>query len=126
MLVVIWDGNQLASTYPKATREKADPVIDMRQLLRSLCGGGSRQKENLLGRECWHFSQRDGANMNNVWLDAQSHFPVRLLREESSGERMDISYNQLPFSRGDANHNELFNIANLAPTERAQKYVGSR
>jgi hypothetical protein len=94
VLVVVFDGTQLAASNPKAPKS-LDPHLTMGKIFKDLGQAQMVGVEERDGHHCWHYNLRETDLTEDIWVDIQTRFPVHLEGVFSDGSRVRGQYTLL-------------------------------
>lgn len=94
ILVVVFDGVQLAASNPKAPAS-LDPRVTMGKIFKDLRQAEMVGVEERDGHHCWHYKFSEADLVEDIWVDILTRFPVHLEGVFKDGSRVRGQYTLL-------------------------------
>jgi len=94
ILVVVFDGTQLAASNPKAPKS-LDPHLTMGKIFKDLRQAEMVGVEERDGHHCWHYKLSETDLVEDIWVDIPTRFPVHLEGVFKDGSRVRGQYTLL-------------------------------
>ena len=91
ILVVVFDGTQLAASNPKAPAS-LDPHLTMGKIFKDLRQAQMVGVEERDGHHCWHYKLSETDLVEEIWVDIPTRFPVYLEGVFKDGSRVRGQY----------------------------------
>jgi hypothetical protein len=96
MGMAVFDGQQFGGYFPSRDAGKLDPITPIRALYAALPKAHYDGSYSLAGHPCWRFSGNLNGWTGTVWIDKQTHFPLRVYGTGTDGKILDERYVVLP------------------------------
>ena len=77
-LIALYNGQSYSGTIPQQAVQKIDPIPPLQKVFNDLPIAHYDGAYQMGGHSCWRFTSNQGDRNEAIWIDQQTHFPVRI------------------------------------------------